>query len=118
MREVDRWRSEVRPLDRRHGRWPGGRPCVWFYDPEGRLPVSLCPLIIRLDGGAIGCFEPLRVDWDEILSAVAPDRGRDEGCGCLLRVQVSHGAGLPSVRHQPLLEACPTLAELGCPDLR
>jgi hypothetical protein len=66
MREIDRWRSDVRALDRRHGTWPGGRSCTWFYDPEGRLPAVVCPLIVRLGDGAISCFEPLRVDADAV----------------------------------------------------
>jgi len=47
MRDGDPWRSEARPLDRRHGTWPGGHPCIWFYDPEGHVPASLCSLMIR-----------------------------------------------------------------------
>ena len=66
MRDGDRWRSEARPLDRRHGTWPGGHPCIWFYDPGGHLPVSLCPLIIRVAGGVVSCLDPLEVARDAI----------------------------------------------------
>ena len=62
MRDSDRWRGDVRPLDRRRGTWPGGYRCIWFYDPEGHLPASLCPLIIRLADGAVSCWDPLEVD--------------------------------------------------------
>ena len=66
MREADYWRRGARPLNRRHGVWPGGLSCVWFYDPAHVLPSWSCPLIIQLGGGAVSCFEPLRVNGDEI----------------------------------------------------
>jgi hypothetical protein len=66
MREANDGRSTARAFGRRYGIWPGGRPCIWFYDRTRLLPTWLCPLIIRLGGGAVTCLELHQVERGRI----------------------------------------------------
>lgn len=66
MREVDDWGSGTRRVQRRHGLWPGGLACVWFYDPKQVSPSWSCPLIIQLSDGSVSCLELHQVDTIEV----------------------------------------------------
>ena len=66
MREADHLRNGARPVHRRHGRWPGGLSCVWFYDPKHVSPSWSCPLIIQRGDGSVRCLEFHQVDTDQI----------------------------------------------------